>query len=111
MTGCFVWWKCLVACLFFDESQHPTCPQIRHSLKWTQVSPISRHSLQPLPLGVTLRISFTCGQVVCSSGMRYLYDEFQMPRTGEDARACVYSSRNFSTSNAAMQPDPAAVIA
>src|SRR5665213_3631937 len=49
MTGCFVAWKCLVACLFLDESQQPTCPQFRHSRRCTQVSPISRHSLQPVP--------------------------------------------------------------
>src|SRR5450432_3729858 len=30
---------------------------MRHSRRWTQVSPISRHSLQPLPLGLTCRIS------------------------------------------------------
>src|SRR5712692_6281972 len=54
----------MVACLFFESSQKATCPQIRQSLKRTQVSPSSRHSLQPLPLGCTLRISFRCLQRV-----------------------------------------------
>src|SRR2546430_15740722 len=36
-----------VACLFFDSSQQPTCPQVRHSRRCTQVSPILRHSSQP----------------------------------------------------------------
>src|SRR6185312_8613527 len=53
MTGCFVAWKCLVACLFLDESQQPTWPQSRHSRRCTQVSPISRHSLQPVPEAFT----------------------------------------------------------
>ena len=45
-------WKCLVACVFLDESQHPTCPQIRHIRKWTQVSPILTHSSQTCLVGV-----------------------------------------------------------
>jgi len=43
----FVAWKCLVACLFLDESQHPTCPHDRQSRRCTQVSPVLRHSSQP----------------------------------------------------------------
>ena len=53
MIGCCVLWKCLVACLFFDESQQPTWPQVRQSRKWTQVSPIFRHSSQPWVFGLT----------------------------------------------------------
>src|ERR1700733_15071639 len=53
MTGCLVAWKCFVACLFLDESQQPTWPQFRHSRRCTQVSPISRHSLQPVPEAFT----------------------------------------------------------
>ena len=30
MSGCLLRWKCLVACLFFDESQQPTWPHSRH---------------------------------------------------------------------------------
>src|SRR5580704_2703838 len=74
MMGCLVWWKCLLACLFFDESQQPTWPQIRHSRKCTQVPPISRHSLQPLPLGVTWRISFTCGLPSSTCAIIYLVE-------------------------------------
>jgi len=29
--GCLVEWKCFVACLFFEESQQPTWPQLKHS--------------------------------------------------------------------------------
>src|SRR5207247_2004063 len=47
MIGCFVLWKCFVACLFFDWSQQPTCPQVRQSRRWTQSSPIFKHSSQP----------------------------------------------------------------
>ena len=28
-------WKCLVACLFFDESQQPTWPHTRHDARGT----------------------------------------------------------------------------
>src|SRR5215207_6069356 len=57
MIGCVVAWKCFVACLFFEESQHPTWPQMRQSRRWTQVSPICRHSSQPWGVrGVTSRI-------------------------------------------------------
>src|SRR2546421_4114533 len=56
-------WKCRVACLFFEESQQPTCPQIRHSRRCTQVSPIFRQSSQPFALGVTSRIWSRCVQV------------------------------------------------
>src|SRR5216683_7072664 len=53
-------WKCRVACLFFEESQQPTCPQIRHSRRWTHVSPIFKQSSQPLALGVTCWIWSRC---------------------------------------------------
>lgn len=54
--------KCLVACLFFEESQQPTWPQVRHILKWTQRSFIFKHSSQPGALGLTSRIWFRCVQ-------------------------------------------------
>ena len=38
---------CLLACLFGDESQHPTRPQLRQIRRWHQGSPVSRHSGQP----------------------------------------------------------------
>src|SRR6202022_1188060 len=61
-TGWAVARKCLVACLFFDESQHPTWPQTSHSRRCTQVSPIFRHSSQPLVCGRGFRISSRCVQ-------------------------------------------------
>src|SRR6266487_4307148 len=62
MIGCAVAAKCLVACLFLEVSQQPTWPQRIHSRRWTHVSPSSRHSLQPLPLGVTTSIWSRCVQ-------------------------------------------------
>src|SRR6266567_5877735 len=56
MIGCLVVWKCLVACLFFESSQHPTCPQVRQRRRCTQVSPVFKQSSQPFALGVTCRI-------------------------------------------------------
>ena len=44
---------CLRACRFFESSQHPTWPQVRHRRKCTHVSPIARHSTQPSPEGTT----------------------------------------------------------
>src|SRR3712207_7399180 len=40
-------WKCPVACLFFECSQQPTCPQISQRRRCTQVSPIFRQSSHP----------------------------------------------------------------
>src|SRR5271166_4719173 len=55
IRGCATCRKCFVACLFFDESQHPTCPQIKHMRKWTHLSPIFTHSSQTCVVGfVTL---------------------------------------------------------
>src|SRR5258707_14860163 len=56
----FVTWKCLVACLFLEESQQPTCPHSRHRRRCTHVSPVFKQSSQPFALGVTLRISSRC---------------------------------------------------
>jgi hypothetical protein len=60
------WWvlrKCFVACLFLEESQQPTCPQVRQRRRWTHSSPVFRQSSQPRALGVTSRISLKCVQV------------------------------------------------
>src|SRR6185369_11291653 len=62
ITGCLVALKCLVACLFFDESQQPTCPHSRHSRKCTHVSPIFRHSSQPFVCGRTSLMWLMCEQ-------------------------------------------------
>src|SRR3981081_4321055 len=47
MIGWLVAWKCLVACLFGESSQHPTCPQVRQRRRCTQLSPLLRHSSHP----------------------------------------------------------------
>jgi hypothetical protein len=49
MIGCFVAWKCAVACLFGESSQQPTCPHVRHSRRCTQLPPILRQSSHPAP--------------------------------------------------------------
>src|SRR5215213_3018455 len=51
--GCSVAWKCFVAWRLGLWSQQPTCPQIRHSLRCTQVSPVLRQSSQPCADGST----------------------------------------------------------
>src|SRR5690606_32362235 len=57
MTGWPVAWKCFVACLFFDESQQPTWPQVLHIRRLTQLSPDCRHSSHPSGVpGSTSRI-------------------------------------------------------
>src|SRR5438477_8760722 len=60
MIGWLVEWKCLVACLFFDWSQQPTWPHDEHIRRCTQVSPIFKHSSQPLVLGLTSLIWSRC---------------------------------------------------
>src|ERR1700738_4548403 len=56
MTGCWVAWKCFVACLLGESSQQPTWPQVRQIRKCSHTLPLSRHSSQPSALGVTLRM-------------------------------------------------------
>src|SRR4030095_5232164 len=46
MTGCWVSWKCFVACLFGEESQQPTWPHIWHSRRATHRGFSTRHSSQ-----------------------------------------------------------------
>lgn len=47
MTGCPVCAKCAVACRCGLESQHPTCPQVRHIRRCAQFcSPSAAHSSQ-----------------------------------------------------------------
>src|SRR5438105_2500336 len=60
MIGCPVFLKCLVACLFFESSQQPTCPHARQRRRCTQVSPAARHSSQPSVLGVSVFTKFKC---------------------------------------------------
>jgi hypothetical protein len=64
MIGCWVAWKCLVACRFFESSQQPTCPQVLQSRKWTQVSPSLRHSSQPRLRGRLVRTKSKCRHCV-----------------------------------------------
>src|SRR5215468_4919246 len=61
-SGCPTARKCRVACLFFDESQQPTCPQLRHNRRCTQVSPILTQSSQTPLSVVVILICFVCLQ-------------------------------------------------
>src|SRR2546425_12442547 len=56
--GCLLRWKCLVACLFLEESQQPTWPQDMHRRRWTQVSPILMQSSQTVLSVVLIAIWF-----------------------------------------------------
>jgi hypothetical protein len=47
MTGWSASCPCLLACRFGEESQQPTCPQVRQVRRCTQRSPVLRHSSQP----------------------------------------------------------------
>src|SRR5947207_11145185 len=71
--GCCVFLKCALACLFFESSQQPTCPQLKHSRKCTQLSPVRRHSSQPSARGVTGRICSKCGQLSIGDLRCYRY--------------------------------------
>src|SRR2546422_6997206 len=64
MIGCLVLWKCFVACLFFEESQQPTCPHSMHSRRCTQVSPILTQSWQTCTSVLLNLICFQCAQPV-----------------------------------------------
>src|SRR6266702_3298757 len=79
MIGCLVAWKCLVACLFFESSQQPTCPQVRQRRRCTQVSPVFKQSSHPLALGVTSRIwsrwLHCCAICFCSPSLMLLEDD------------------------------------
>src|SRR5690349_21875608 len=76
MIGWLVVWKCLVACLFFESSQQPTCPQVRQRRRCTQLSPIFKQSSHPLALGVTSRIwsrwPHCCAICFCSPSLMLL---------------------------------------
>src|SRR6266851_7068667 len=65
MTGWLEAWKCFVACLFFEESQQPTCPHSRHIRRCTHESPVFTQSSQasllvPVNL-IWLRCWHPCG--------------------------------------------------
>src|SRR6266851_1506857 len=76
MIGWLVAWKCLVACVFFESSQQPTCPQVRQRRRCTQLSPIFKQSSHPLALGVTSRIwsrwLHCCAICFCSPSLMLL---------------------------------------
>src|ERR1035438_8303416 len=60
IKGCRTARKCLVACLFLEESQQPTWPQIKHKRRCTQRSPISTHSGQTCVPVVVIFTSSRC---------------------------------------------------
>ena len=52
ITGCPVSSKCFVACFPIDESQHPTCPHVRHIRIATTGRCSFSHSSQLFVFGV-----------------------------------------------------------
>src|ERR1700726_4725841 len=68
MTGCWVAWKCLVACLLGESSQQPTWPHVRQIRKCSHSLPLFRHSSQPSALGVTSRMPAIWVQPFAISG-------------------------------------------
>src|SRR5258708_21895272 len=62
-SGCLERWKCFVACLFFDESQQPTCPHSRQRRRWTQGSPVLMQSSHTSVSVVVNLICFRCVQL------------------------------------------------
>ncbi len=46
-TGWPIAWACARAWRFGDESQQPTCPQVKQSRRCSQGEPVRRHSSQP----------------------------------------------------------------
>src|ERR1700737_1538696 len=71
MIGCPVAWKCLVACLFGESSQQPTCTQLRQIRRCSPTLPVFRHSSQPSALGVTLRMPAMWVQPFAMSGSNF----------------------------------------
>ncbi len=80
--------KCFVACLFLEESQQPTWPQVKHIRRCTQVSPVFKQSSQPSADGTTLRILSLCVQIV---SMIFIKNNFLCTRIVED----IYGQSNF----------------
>ena len=68
---CAVLLKCARACLFLEESQQPTYPQVRHMRKCTQRSPVFAQSSQEVLSDETTRISDSCVQLlICFSSLK-----------------------------------------
>src|SRR5215211_9436444 len=92
--GCSVAWKCFVAWRLGLWSQQPTCPQIRHSLRCIQVSPVLRQSSQPCADGSTSFIWLVwlhCCWNICKDLLVDLLLRLGpfCPRVGPSSRPCV----------------------
>jgi hypothetical protein len=85
MIGCPLLWKCILACRCGEESQQPTCPQVRHRRKCTHLEPILRQSSQPSARGVTSRIIFRCGSTISSPSLPV---QRSAPRSGAISQLC-----------------------
>ena len=89
MIGCPLSWKCILACRCGEESQQPTCPQVRHRRKCTHLEPILRQSSQPSALGVTSRIIFRCGSTILSPSLPVRRSADRLaPRSGAISHLC-----------------------
>src|SRR3954452_21728697 len=79
ISGCLLRWKCLVACLFFDESQQPTCPHSKHRRRCTHVSPSLMHSSQT---SVSVDLNLICLMWLQLWAMGFSFKPVSSCRTG-----------------------------
>src|ERR1041385_547702 len=78
ISGCLLRWKCLVACLFFDESQQPTFPHSRHKRRCTHVSPVLMQSSQT---SVSVDLNLICFMWLQLCAMGFLLKAAPLGRT------------------------------
>src|SRR5437899_11060359 len=98
MIGWWTLWKCLVACLFGELSQQPTCPHVRHRRRCTQLLPMARHSSHPSGVrGFTSRIWSRCLQA---------FDIGVLPSSMRDQKAL--GERPLAVDPFAFAPEPGA---
>ena len=120
--GCSVWWECRRAGWFFDESQPPMRPPLRHRCRRTEGSALSRRSRHAgghladfASRGHTLLALGRAGSRFAGAVGRPTGMARPIPQGAQETSplygCCPSSSRNFSTSRAAMHPEPAAVMA
>src|SRR5215211_9263481 len=78
---------CLLACWFGEESQQPMAPHVWHSRRWTQRSPVLRHSAQPATGSVGSRNSIwsRCVQVAMPPILRPSEPELVEPQPAVEA--------------------------
>src|SRR5437762_9395814 len=97
-NGCLDDLKCFVACLFFEESQHPTFPQDRQRRRCTHVSPIFTHSSQACLSVFVILIWSVCLQFIfCPLLCLQFYTFFKNFPCSSSSNACRSCSCVFIT--------------